>query len=362
LNKFTLQELQPYKEVKITLTRLLPQEILLGNFISVSLNQDFIYLFDYQFDKYYILSKNSKKLLKVFTSKDFDKLEIYKKIFGDTTNYHESVVKYSKILSQVNKQNIDLGSHHRSFESRDFIELGLSYVKIQDRKYHIYKEIVIAEWIKDNTFNVYSLEKSDKLPSNYIMSFNLLSYDKKTKKIFGSIQNVQPDTSTKLIAELHIDEKNKKIIFQKLKPLKFPNFVNTNTESYKYIYGYIHYPFYFFIYENLIGNIETGEFFQLLRNLYPNNSDFFNGKDSSLNYYVYDIIPISQNLFRILLKYQEKYIIVELNTKTREHKLVKEIGIPADKNYSLVISSFIFSSPNCIWAITPDNELMEIIF
>jgi hypothetical protein len=361
LNQFNIKEIDVFVNTKTKVSRLLPKNVILGS-VSISFQKENFFVFDYKFDKCYVFSNTSKKLLKKIDEKNFDKLNIYKILFGDTAGYYERVRKHEKNLSKFNRDQVELISHNRSVGGRHFIELGLSYVEVANNETRVYKDVVFAEWIGGDKFEYYKIAASPLLPDS-LYALGTITHKPNSNQLYNIIMAIKVTSETNLIGLYEIDEAKKEFIFKKQKPLKYPDFAPKKLDAYYLVYGHVFPPNYFFIYENLVGDIETGKSYPLISGISSNNSEFFKGDNTvKPDYYVYDVVSLEQEKYRSLLQYQKKFYVVDFDNVTKTGKVIKEIALPVDKEYSLTISPFTFAGSNKICAISTDNELIEIDF
>ena len=140
--------------------------------------------------------------------------------------------------------------------------------------------------------------------------------------------------------------------------MKFPAFAVKSKTDYLFVGGKLLYPFYFFSYENLVGNIETGEYFSLNDWKFTNDyQSILNGK-GKLDYYLSDIKKINKNQFRYLIQFKDKDYIYNFDGQTKNSTLMREIIFPKID----YIAGPIFVNATTFWKINTDNELVEITF
>jgi hypothetical protein len=362
LNVFQQADLEPFLAVNVRFSPLLPNSRPIGAVASISFQKNHFSFYDYQLGKYYVFSRKDKKLLNVFQGKSFNRLKIYEKIFGDTVGYYNKIVSQEKILRQVNKADVSLEFHQHAHNNTDFLELSLSYSIVKDEDHYIYKEPLFAEWKENTDFTFYKFVPDKKfLEKNSSSLYSYFSVGK--NEAYALIDSGKPDSTTSLVAKLRVDNIKKEIFFQEYKYPKFPKFVPKDPMSYSRAFGYIRYPYYFYIYENLIVDINTGKEYQWIKGN-SGNTDFFLDKSQTIkpNFYIYNVIEYEKGKYRALLLHQKRAFIIDFDDETKIASKPKEIALPINEDFSLTIGGFTFADKNTIWSISPETELIEITF
>jgi len=167
----------------------------------------------------------------------------------------------------------------------------------------------------------------------------------------------KPDSNTTIfVSKLKVDAKKQSFEFDSFTKLKYPAFAAKSKTDYLFVGGKLIAPFYFFNYENLVGNIETGKYMPLNDLTLTNNYEELL-KKFNFEYYLLDAIKLSPQKYRYLVLYKERYLVYDFDGE--KSTLFKELALPNQKNF---ISQIIFSDTNKLLTITTDNELLDITF
>lgn len=354
LSSFNLQDILLFDKVQFKANKLPLNNVILGNGLSIRKSSSNIFVLDTQFNKLFVFD-TQKRLIRTIDENDFPLQETYKRIFGDTVGYYQRVTRFEKEIASVGKTKTAISNVYLSSDGSVFLDLLMFYA-LPDPKTEglgVYPATVIVKQIEKGFVNHKALIPKS-LNDN---TFNLLpsfAFDIYTKIAYTLNFYTKPDTSMAFVSKLKIN--NSSFEFDSFTKLKFPAFAVKSKTDYMFVTGKMLYPYYFFSLENLVGNIETGKYSVL------NDLEFTNNYEELLktfdfHYTLLDVIKINEKLFRYLVNYKGKYFIYDFDGE--KSTLLKEIMLPSKKNF---ISEFTFANHNTLLAITPDNELMEILF
>lgn len=371
LTNFTLADLQPFLTVSFKNTKILPSSVFLGDGLVLKSNEKHFFLLDTQFSQMYVFN-NQYQLIRTFDKKTFNKKDIYKRIYGDTVGFYKKITSFEKQLGEVGKTDVVVVDCFFDKTGRVFLELLMYYAEHEKGDNIGVKPItLVVEWEKDNIknekFHNFKINKPIFFKDNdYYGLLNGFAFDIVGKEAYVMNAHIKPDSAnTIFISKLKIQNtKDKKtgldkgFYFDGFTKLKFPVFAIKSKTEYMFVAGKLIYPFYFFGFENLVGNIETGEY-SLLNDLKFNNDYKELLKTFNFDYQFVDIKSVSKNQYRYLVNFKGVFFLYNFDVQSQKSTLYKEIALPNKKNF---ISQPVLLNSNTIWVISTDNELIEISF
>ncbi len=366
LTNFSLSDLKPFLNITLKTTKLLPPSILLGDRLVFKASSKQYFLLDQQFNQFFIFD-DKYKLIHTFDKNTFSVKDIYKKIYDDTTNFYKKITRFEKALTETGKTDVTIADYYLDDVGQLFLELLIYYgdYSKDGKGVSIIPITLIVKWQKDNSkdglFTGFKLNNPKFFNADsYYGLLTSCGFDIMEKEAYITNAHIKPDSSTVFfVSKLKTNNsKEKGFYFDKFTKLKFPTFAIKTKTDYLFVGGKLLYPFYFFNYENLVGNIETGEYLSLNNLMFTNDyQNMLNGK-SKPEYYLSDIKKINKNQFLYLVQYKNKDYIYDFNSQTKKSALIREIIFP-EVDY---IAGPIFININTFWKINTDNELVEITF
>jgi hypothetical protein len=375
LSTFQRRLLEPFTNIQIQTTKILPDSVVLGNDIQLSHSSENLILFDNQFQKIYVLSNKTQMLKYIIEDKSFDRKEVYKQIFGDTTGYYQKITQYEKELRQTGDKYVKLKDVIIK-ENKIYITISLSYV-VDDPKdknnVFVLSKTIFIEILGAKEYKYYPLLDSPILKNNDYSSMLWLrtASNMQNNHIYTTIFRDNPDsTNTYLVGKYTLKEsKDKKkgnsLNFESFTKLKYPKFAYKFRESnmeYRYLAGHIAYPYYFFVFDNSVANLETGETFKVIDENLDNVFKNIGEKKSKLAYYLAHIIKNQNNTYNLFITKGENQYIYNFDATTKKTTLMKEIVIPLDANKFGFIGNYIFTDNKTLLTINSKNETIKVTF
>ena len=303
---------------------------------------------------------NQRKLTHTFDKNTFDRKDVYKRIFGDTIGYFKRITAFEKQLTEVGKTDVAIVSCHIDRTGKVFLELLMYYAELEkdNSGVGVKPTTIVVEWEKDKIFHNFRVNQPISFTNNsgYYGLLTDFSFDITEKSAYTINAHIKPDSiNTVFISKLKIqsskDKKtgsNKGFYFDSFTKLKFPSFAVKSKTEYMFTSGKLLYPFYFFSYENLVGNIETGEYFPLNDFKFSNNyAELL--KKFNFEYQMVDIQNIKKNQYRYLVNFKNTYFIYDFDAQTKKSILYKEIALPSQKNF---ISQPVLGNNNTILLVS----------
>jgi hypothetical protein len=187
------------------------------------------------------------------------------------------------------------------------------------------------------------------------------------EKGYSILGTDQIDTNRVFIGEFElkkINKSKKNLVFTNFTKLTFPQFIVKSQTNYLFSMGKFIYPYYFFTYENLVGNVETGEYFPLIKDLSINHNysqllqDIPNLMEN-LDFCIHDII-LSNDKLILLSKQKENILLQEISPKKWEILKTRELPLSNVKQGEVRISGWFVIDAKTIGCITSQNELVSI--
>ena len=355
LKNFLLHQLEPFL-APIEVKARFPDSLTLAS-ADFRISPNYLFLKDHLFQKIYIYDKQVKKIIHTITSKSISPINLYRSYYGDTTGYYDKIGRFKKQLESIDRFEPSFNSILLSEQGKFIVEWVFSYAIPEKRGIGIYGQGVISQWVKNNEFIGY---KELEAKNGYKIQ-TITSIDEKSAiaKVYHEKDSITANTY--FLAQYEVNNKTKEIIQKKL-CLKFPEFAIKSKTEYMYLSGRFCYPYYFFGRENLVGNIETGEYFHLLDQKIENNYEEIM-KTSSSRYTLRDVVRIKNDTYRVLYELDKDFFIADFNLSQQKLLSQKNIAIPKGKKEKNLISGLNFdSSGTKIHVFTSDNELLEISF
>jgi hypothetical protein len=355
--------LKPLQNSSIKLRKILPDSLILGNFIRTQKSNDLLLAFDTQFRRVLVFdTKNKYALSTHITPKSFKPLEVYQCLKGDTIGFHKTVIQYEKILEQIGKKEVEIASA-QLYENRLILDISIAYMETAN-PYKVNFWNGMVEWLGNGKFRKIEIDKKivNTLKDNnyYSLSFFYL-FEPDKDIIYTLVDKSTPDTTDALIAKLKL-VKNK-FIWGGFTAIKYPAFaLATKPKELPYMFtgGSIVYPFYFFWSNNMVVNMENNQKYKVLEE--DVNNIFEDGAKHEYGLLAAYQDPTKSNLIILLYRYQSEYFIGHFDKVLKKCVYKKEIMLPNSDKANFVISSWLFSSPTTIWAISAENELIEVSF
>ncbi|GAB4125889.1 MAG: hypothetical protein OHK0045_00800 [Raineya sp.] len=358
------QQISSFKNIKIKNSKILPDSILLSNSIKSAYYRGNLVLLDRKFNTIYLINTKDKNSLKVFQENHFDKVEIYKSILGDTSGFYDKIAKHSELLSDYGKNGISINNFTIDESGILYVDISIYYVETLEKSIGVIPISVLAKLGPSTEYYKYAEPKFFNENAYYGFLSNSNFEVLKGRECITMIAHNKPDTTVNLFAKVILKEKDKhkQVEFKDFYKLKYPKFGQDSNTEYMFVGGKMVYPFYFFYFENMYADIETGQYFKLLPEIPNTNwekakkSFYFN------NYQLIDIIKVSPNTYKALISILDAYFIVELDFKSNSSKIIEEVILPPKNNKKLSISTFSFLNEKTLYLITPENDFVEVEF
>lgn len=128
---------------------------------------------------------------------------------------------------------------------------------------------------------------------------------------------------------------------------------------YSFSNGVLIYPYYFFSFANLVGNLENGDTFKILNEEVKNTYDLPN---FTFNYSLLDAYYLNKQDVRMLIEINNQVKVIDMNMNTKVLKEVKILSPPFFKNHNKILGHYHFINANTLWALASDNTIIEVEF
>lgn len=356
--------LRDFNTLRLKERTILSDTVLLSNSITSQCFGDSVIIFDRKFNIIYLIDKRKSFLIDKIEGSRFDKRDLYKCMFGDTSKFYARITKQTKLLEEYGKEDININHFSLNKYGELFLDLSFFYIQETNNEIGIIPASVLLK-LSGQTMTPYKYKEPDFFNKSQYYGFLSNSVLKLSEgKLITKVAHDTPDTTKNFIAGLHLREKPyPQVVFEQFFAVKYPKFAFESDTQYMFVGGEIIYPFYFFYFENLYANIETGKYFKLVQDM-P-NTDWKAAKRSFdfSNYQLIDVISSSQaNKFQTLIATKNKYFIVDIDTKDNTSRVLQEIVLPPKNNKKLSLSMPKFLNEHTLYFITPENKMIEILF
>ncbi|MDX1902579.1 MAG: hypothetical protein SFU27_00350 [Thermonemataceae bacterium] len=367
LSEFQSSYLEDFKNIQIETFKLLNDSTILGDDTNLFSNSNHLVLFDGQFQKVYIFETKTKKLIHLIEDKSFDKKNIYKEIFSDTTNYYDKIGKYEGMLEQVGAKYVKIVDVVVN-KDKIYCMLSLSYIKPNLKKensLHVLSKYVLMELSNNMNYSFYPIEESPLLEANGYLTlpiFNAQSYIQ-DNIIYTFLFHENPDSlNTYLVGKYEVMEKKK----NKIKSFNFVGFGKVKYLAgipYTDLSGHIFYPYYFFSIKNLVVDINSGESFEIMKGSFIKNIERNENGGIKLPfpYLLHCIFRRKDNSYNLFLSKENESYIYNFNANSKSSLLLRKIAVPPYKKFNL-LSEYIFITEKTLAVLTNQNELIQINF
>jgi hypothetical protein len=369
LISFDVLMLAGLENVSIERKKILPDSILLGNVISVEQYLSNVAIYDEMFKVAYLVQNN--KTIKI-SGDNFNKNLLYEKIFGSLKNIDKDLLQHKQVLETLGKQYVEITKITISEQGTVLLYLTFYIVQEKDTDLAIIPCNIIAETDWQGNILNYIVSKKLSIDDDYTSMLPAFSLSmEKSGKAHVTLSCQNPDTLKAFIGEAQISKnaQNDKIIqFKKFSKLKFPKFAIETKTNYLFLNGKILSSYYFFTFENLVGNIETGEYFNLIKGLnshkYSELVKNLQNLHQHLEYHLLSVLLLDKNqqIFSLLIKQKNETYIYTVNLLKREIVSTKKLFIPTPYQNEIIISNYNLINNNQIIGINAYNELVTFKF
>ncbi len=320
-----------------------------------------IFAYDYLASTIHIFDKNTKKNLYSINKKSFDRKELYKIVFGDTTNYYNRIIAKQKKLEEVGKNRIEISNYVDDKEGNIYLWVALFYGvdSVKTKQTYIFAKTAIIKWNKNNTFekflNVEKITSQNPIiftPKDFYGFGTQFSIFKEKENFYAMIAHEKPDSNISIMAE--VNAKNNKIKLTNVKYLSI--FQGTD---YLFMDFKIASPYVFFSHYPEFVNYENGERTKI--KLDYKEQDFKEISIKNFPYMLSSVFQKGNEFYLLLLEKQDSCFYVKINQKGEIiSKTLLQLPSEITKTIICPFSNFIFLSEKEIITLTNENDLISI--
>jgi len=348
-----LQQFNPYKLIhQIDTVITLPDSIVLSAHVDIEYNKSIFMITDYRFGKIILLNRKSPHNLRIIKAEDFT-TPVFFKIASKTGNSYNVFKKHQQQLRFANFDKVRFDGASSSLNSLvSFVEIPV--IKINnDSTIMVSPEFVIVEFVDQNNFNVYGIDKKS-LPDGYYVNGYSFLHNHSNYYLILKTKNHPENTNNYFVGKFI--KKGNNLIFDKFIKWNMPKTYLNEKMKVMALRPFFLFPYIFMEYTLDVYDLENGFLMKLPLKKHVINIEIDKNYKLVKDIFSYQFIDAEVAGDKIYVLYgndkRETYLL-ELEKHT--FKKVSLIKIETEKSTKSDIKLF---DPQHLFYVTKNNSIV----